>query len=941
MHVSDSLFRMLFLNVQSLANKMNELSLLLISMHIHFLCVSEHWLVEGSLAQTRLPGYCLVSYFCRNGLKNGGVALYSHQNYFDDCRTIDVNMFCLEQHCEVACVQLKSLNLVVIGVYRSPLGDLDLFFNSLERLFSFLSKYRKTNKLVIGGDFNIDIMCTNTRSEYFRNLLKSFDIYCTNFSPTRYNACLDNVATDLAQDNFTTEVTSLALSDHDGVCLNIFVTENEVESHQELAEPVFLRPFSDDKLVLFLGRLQCVDWGFLNICSGADVNFDLFLDTFLELFYECFPLKQCRPRPSPKQSNLKKYKDIPWLSQSLIDMKKWVVLAYDLFKRNKTLENKARYASLRKGYRRALKEAKLEYNASKIESSSNKCQAAWKLIRTEMSSSRPRCTELSPDSFNDYFVDSVLQVRNDIGIPPASALQLLGDVQVPDSRFILSTVNETIVQNIVSRMKDSPSRDFYSISSRLVRSVIDYILAPLTFCINCSLAEGVFPARLRVSKTVPIHKKGDWSRPENFRPVAVVPIFSKILEAVVKSQLYEYFVSNNLFSSSQFGFRAGLSTIDAVERVVDEALRGFEGRGITGATLCDLSKAFDTVDHDILLKKLEFYGVTGVSLKFFESYLGGREQVVELNGRRSSARLVSHGVPQGSVLGPLLFLITINDLENTVGAELVCYADDSTILTRGDNLQILQTNMNSSLEAASVWFRANFFLLNCTKTQNIVFSLKKTHTDVTTVKLLGIVLDSKLSWSHHISNMCSKLSRVLYLLRCLKDCVPKNYLKMSYMAFFQGIVMYGIKLWGSASDVQKVLLLQKKAIRLLANAKYDAHCKPLFISEGIMTVFSLYVYVLLISAKNDLETLTIRGDYHQHLTRNREKLDIPYTRLTKCHVAYNSLRLQLLNKIPIEARNQTLSKFKIGVQKLLLANPLYSVQEFKVLPMHSVSKHFV
>jgi len=395
-----------------------------------------------------------------------------------------------------------------------------------------------------------------------------------------------------------------------------------------------------------------------------------------------------------------------------------------------------------------------------------------------------------------------------------------------------------------------------------------------------------------------------------------------------------------LFSDSQFGFRAGRSTITAVSLLVDRIVGGFESSCFTGVTLCDLSKAFDTVDHSALLSKLKYYGIKDSPLQLFESYLVGREQIVSVNGQNSQAAIVRHGVPQGSVLGPLLFIIMMNDLHLNLPNEVICYADDTSLVCNSRDILNLENAMSDSLNRASGWFQANYFLLNESKTQSMIFTLKQINQDVDSVKLLGITLDSKLSWSQHIADVCSRLSRVIYLLRNLKKCIPVMYLKNCYFAFFQGTFLYGLELWGGASDVEKVLLLQKKAIRILCDEPFDAHCKPLFIRENIMTIFSMYVYRCLLSAKKDLDQLTLRGSVHSHNTRFKYLIDLPMVRLSKTQKSSAVLKLKLFNVLPCTAWTQTFSKFKSNTRTLLLANPIYSIKEFYEIPSESVSKAF-
>ena len=209
------------------------------------------------------------------------------------------------------------------------------------------------------------------------------------------------------------------------------------------------------------------------------------------------------------------------------------------------------------------------------------------------------------------------------------------------------------------------------------------ILTPLTYCINKCLNDGVFPSRLKTARVIPLFKGGDKSLMKNYRPISLVPVLGKIIETIAKNQLTAYFDAHNLFSSDQYGFRKGISTMDATETIVTNVYTAMENGELAQITACGLTKAFDCVDHRIRLRKLAQYGVSGNALNFFRSYLENRFQIVDLDGVRSDPVVLESGVPQGSILGPLMFLVMINDLPNNVkSAKAVLFADDTNFFNK-------------------------------------------------------------------------------------------------------------------------------------------------------------------------------------------------------------------------------------------------------------------
>ena len=287
---------------------------------------------------------------------------------------------------------------------------------------------------------------------------------------------------------------------------------------------------------------------------------------------------------------------------------------------------------------------------------------------------------------------------------------------------------------------------------------------------------------------VPIYKKGDLNNPSNFRPIALLPIFSKVIEKVLFLQLSRYFESKKLFTGNQFGYRKSLSTVDAVLKLQNYITSCLETEETAIVTFLDLSKAFDCVSHSILLKKLSAYNIDEESCKLLKSYLENRQQLVKFNKTFSDHLPINQGVPQGSILGPLLFLIFVNDLPTNLNSDSVLYADDTTLLNK--LISDVAPDMVSA-EAQSEafdWFTANNLVLNVDKSTTMIFTLKKVEIPPSfqsNTNFLGFSLDSKLSWVSHGENTAKKISKNIFLLRHLKENLPREYLRNIYFELFQ------------------------------------------------------------------------------------------------------------------------------------------------------------
>ena len=427
------------------------------------------------------------------------------------------------------------------------------------------------------------------------------------------------------------------------------------------------------------------------------------------------------------------------------------------------------------------------------------------------------------------------------------------------TRFQFSNVSTFDVTNVIKHFNPKTSVGHDGISMKVVKLFSMNLLDCLTQVINQSLSTGIFPDKLKIAKILPIYKKEENNIFDNYRPISLLPTLSKVFERIVYNQLYSYFIQNKLLYFSQHGFRKLHSTETASLEFTDRIIQHLDNGKIPIAIFIDLSKAFDTIDHNILLHKLQYYGVTHNSLLWFKSYLTNRNQYVQFNDTSSSMLNIHTGVPQGSILGPLLFIIYVNDICFASSKfNAILYADDTSLESplcgfdcSPNNVADVNT-INSELTLIYNWFTVNKLSLNSKKTKFMVFHFPQMRnipkltisingcniSQCSHFNFLGITIDETLSWRPHLQIIGNKISRGIGILKKLKHTLPTNTLVTLYISLILPHVYYGNLLWGF--NHSNILKLQKTAVRVICNAKYNAHSSMLFKRLNILKVTDVH-----------------------------------------------------------------------------------------------------
>ena len=408
------------------------------------------------------------------------------------------------------------------------------------------------------------------------------------------------------------------------------------------------------------------------------------------------------------------------------------------------------------------------------------------------------------------------------------------------------------------------------------------IAEPLADLINLSFTTGIYIEKLKISKIIPIYKeKGDELLSQNYRPISLLSNINKIFEKIMHKRLYSFMEKQGAIFEKQFGFRKHHSTSHALLDLTEDIRQAIDSNKFSCGVFIDLQKAFDTVDHTILLKKLDHYGIRGVANAWFNSYLTNRKQYVSISGFDSDLKTAEFGVPQGSVLGPLLFLIYINDLHQAIKfCTTRHFADDTNLLINNNSLKQIKKHLNLDLRKLCNWLRANKISLNCSKTELIIFRNPKKQINYDpkikingkklvpsqSVKYLGIILDPNLTWSPHVDSLSAKLSRATGMLAKTRHYVSENTLRSIYFGIFSSLLTYGSQIWGQFANkhVNRLQKLQNKAIRIINFGDYREPVDPLYYRSKILKLsdhVKLQNFIFVHNSLNDNLPLSLKNTF--------------------------------------------------------------------------------
>lgn len=695
------------------------------------------------------------------------------------------------------------------------------------------------------------------------------------------------------------------------------------------------RQVTPDNLRSFQSLLKNANWEQVFKAIDVDTKFNSFLETFSSCLSTSCPL---RTKRIPKQRKLE------WLTPGIRISGESLKNLQSL---SKTIDCAILKLKLKKYstiYQKVIQESKRMSIESKLRDAKFQPDILWKTIKGEYEATGKN-SDIPFVYNNGIAINDLLEIAQDLNSyfinvkTKLSQLNWTNRLNPATNSFFLFEPSAIEVLDAINSLKNKNTLDIYGISSKLVKSVATEILKPFTDIMQAIFEQSIFPERAKYARVTPLLKKRNSYEISNLRPISCLPIFSKIIEKIVTGRMNQFLTKYNIVYEHQYGYCLNKGTEDALFRVTDLVQHHLNNGRTVGIIFLDLTKAFDRVDHDLLLRKLHSYGFRGTVNDLLESYLSNRKQKVVLkqNGKiyESKFRKLVQGVPQGSILGPVLFKIFINDLPLSLDqsvCETIIFADDTTIVLNAPNLTTLNKLFEDVLLKVQAWCEESGLILNETKTH--FMKINDTRMGINHTKYLGILLDNKMNFKPHIDDLCSKLNKACYQLRQLRKKVDLKTLLLIYHANFFSIMRYGIIVWGASSFSNKAFLVQKRAIRVIFGLKRTDSCVPYFKKYKLLTLPAVYILELMKffdKRRSHFEVNKNRRVIYS-IRERKEHYQPTLNRYKMCELGVRNMAIRFFNifcknpKIESHMKNCN-SSFVKAVQRLLEESCYYRIDD--------------
>lgn len=893
-----------------------------LSIDCDIIVLTECWLRKD----TRPPNLDNYSvYYTQKILnQNDGVVVYVRKNLSTICYEPDIT----DGNCLVLNIDNKYS---IICSYRPP-----CYVNPRQYLLSLdaiLSKI-SGNQIIFTGDININTLNTDIGNNFLDEylcIMASHGLEQGITHPTRLGNCLDHFM--IKTYNEWKTFVFPPLTDHcpilleiknSGICKTTSKTVKQVLDYESA-----------------ISKIRDFDWSYYFTLQDINQCTEYLVSTIKSIIKDCTRVKHSSKKIAPLK---------PWITTGVVR---------SIRKRNKLHKlaklkpdddlAKIAFINYRNTCNKLIKSLKRQYYQTQLQNSNKDIKKTWTLIKEicNIKTKHDTPTELlsvestpkqSLNKINTYFTN----IGKNLAEVTLQKLNLSEDelaryasVHTKSNAYSmsLSPTDPYEVSKIITDLKPDSSPGHDGISSKIIKLAKEHLIYPLVHLCNLSLEQAKFPDLFKTAIVTPIFKTDNKLDISNYRPISLLNILSKILERIVNSRLINYLEKNKLLTDYQYGFRKGRSTDDAVLDLTS-LIHKYVDRGekVIGVFL-DLKKAFDTVSAPILLSKLEALGVRGHAYQWFQSYLDCREQYVKVNNYLSDPLRCNFGIPQGSTLGPTLFLVYINSLPDVLpsNADPLLFADDTVLLFHGQEWKEVHERAESCLKYVTTWLEDNLLTLNVTKTKYLCFAKSSnpfpsqdlnitlhtfpcnrtpanqcdcnTLTRARSIRYLGVLVDDNLSWKEQTDNVCTRVRRLIYIFKQLRTVASQKILIQTYKALCQSVIYYCVTAWGSAPKSRMIHLerTQRTVLKVLLRLPYQHPTTALYEDTQLLSVRRLFVLQCLLRYHRKSAQPLIQSK------KRKLRCPLPISKSTFAQRHYNFIAPYLYNQI-LDQTNTNIAK---------------------------------